>query len=301
MPAGIFLTMQGSSLLLRCLTLVSMACLTIGASPIAAQATGGKPPAHLLAEPSGETWLLDDSVTWTEPTTDLDLKNSQSDDPYGDHWFVGPDDDDGEAAIGAGTSSRFADIDSADVRADRRGVGTVHPAVAVYGPFRLIDPATVEMVGTVDTLSPRAFATLLAAHPGVRRLVMVECPGSVDETANHALARAVRRAGLSTHVPRGGSVRSGAVDLFLAGVERTADASAQFGVHSWRDEDGYEARDFPADDPVHAEYVGYYREMGLDPRTALAFYALTNSVGFDDVRMLSAAEMARLGLVRIAG
>ncbi len=174
-------------------------------------------------------------------------------------------------------------------------------ALARYGPFHLVSADTVEMIGTVDGGTPRQFAALLAAHPGVRRLVMVDCPGSVDEAANHVLARAVRRAGLETMVPDGGSVRSGAVDLFLAGVRRRAAPSAEFGVHSWRDEDGYEARDFPADDPVHAEYLGYYREMGMDDAAARRFYALTNSVGFDDVRYLGARDMARLGLAEIAG
>lgn len=207
--------------------------------------------------------------------------------------------DDGVAAFGTGTSSRYADITLNDEQ-----VADVAPSrapIATYGPFHLISADTVEMIGTVDSRSPAQFAALLAAHPQVRRLVMVECPGSVDEAANHILARAVRRAGLSTHVPSGGSVRSGAVDLFLAGVERTAGRTAEFGVHSWQDEDGLQARDFPADDPVHAEYLSYYREMGMDARAARAFYALTNSADFNDVRMLSATDMAMLGLARVSG
>ena len=174
------------------------------------------------------------------------------------------------------------------------------PIVSI-GPFHLISADTVEMIGTVDSDTPAAFARLLADHPGVRRLVMVECPGSIDEDANHRLARAVRRAGIATHVPAGGSVRSGAVELWLAGATRTAERSAEFGVHSWRDEDGRDARDYAASDPVHSEYLAFYREMGLNERTAREFYALTNSVGFDEVRMLSSADIARLGLITVAG
>lgn len=173
--------------------------------------------------------------------------------------------------------------------------------LARVGPFHLVSADTVEMIGTVDSNTPAEFARLLAAHPGIRRLVMVECPGSVDEDANHRLARAVRRAGIATHVPAGGSIRSGAVELWLAGTQRTAAADAEFGVHSWRDEDGREARDFAANDPVHAEYLGFYREMGLNADVAARFYALTNSVGFDDVRYLSAQDMARMGLISAAG
>ena len=201
-----------------------------------------------------------------------------------------------EQAVQVGRRRRLAEV---ALVAD--AITPSRAALASYGPFHLVSADTVEMIGTVDSATPRQFAALLAAHPAVRRLVMVDCPGSVDEAANHVLARAVRRAGLETMVPDGGSVRSGAVDLFLAGVRRRAALSAEFGVHSWRDEDGYEARDFPADDPVHAEYLGYYREMGMDDAAARRFYALTNSVGFDDVRYLGARDMARLGLAEITG
>src|SRR3546814_9429689 len=105
---------------------------------------------------------------------------------------------------------------------------------------------------------------MLAAFPGLTRIEMIDCPGSLDEEANLALARAIRRAGLETVVPSGGSVRSGAVELWLAGTRRSAAPDAEFGVHSWMDEYGRQAGDYPADDPVHAEYLGLYREMGMD-------------------------------------
>lgn len=205
-------------------------------------------------------------------------------------------DDEGETLADSG-KARFAEVEFADDAA----IAPSRAPLARSGPFYLVAPDTIEMIGTVDSATPRQFAALLAAHPGVRRLVMVECPGSVDEDANHILARAVRRAGLETVVPAGGSVRSGAVDLFLAGVRRQAAPSAEFGVHSWRDEDGYEAGDFAAGDPVHTEYLSYYREMGMDDAAARQFYALTNSVGFDDVRYLGARDMARMGLAEVAG
>jgi hypothetical protein len=122
---------------------------------------------------------------------------------------------------------------------------------------------------------------------------MVDCPGSLDEEANLILARAIRRAGMETVVPRGGSIRSGAVELWLAGTRRSAAPDAEFGVHSWADEYGREANDYPANDPVHAEYLGYYREMGMDGAKAREFYALTNSTPFDDVRYLTRDDMAR--------
>jgi hypothetical protein len=162
-----------------------------------------------------------------------------------------------------------------------------------FGPFSVVGGTTARMAGDVTSATPRQFAAMLAAHPGIKRLELVDCPGSLDEDANLALARAVRRAGIATHVPAGGSVRSGAVELFLAGATRSAHPSAEFGVHSWRDQDGREAGDFPADHPVHAEYLNFYREMGMDDARARAFYAMTNATGFDAVRYLTRADMTQ--------
>lgn len=166
-----------------------------------------------------------------------------------------------------------------------------------YGPFQVIAPDVVVMTGTVDSYTPAVFRQMLGQHPAIKRIEMRDCDGSVDEEANLALARMIRRAGISTHVPANGSVRSGAVELFLAGIQRTAHPEAEFIVHSWMDEDGREANDYPASDPVHAEYIDYYREMGVPTPTAKAFYALTNSVPFSEQLRLSRSDMARFQLV----
>ena len=96
-----------------------------------------------------------------------------------------------------------------------------------------------------------------------------------------------------TYVPDGGSVRSGGVELFLAGAQRRAAPTAEFAVHSWRDEDGMEADDFAADDPVHQDYIGFYREMGLSDAEARRFYAMTNSAPHDDALYLNRRDLAR--------
>lgn len=167
------------------------------------------------------------------------------------------------------------------------------PALAAYGPFRVVDATTVEVDGVIDFDSPRQFSALLARYPGVHVLRLVDCPGTEDDDANLALARMVRARGMDTHVPSGGSVRSGGVELFLAGIRRTAENGAEFGVHSWQDEDGLEAADAPADDPIHQAYLGYYREVGLSAETAREFYAFTNQTRFDDIRWMTPAELAR--------
>ena len=160
-----------------------------------------------------------------------------------------------------------------------------------YGPFRVVDGRTVALLGETDSRSPAHFARLLRDYPGLARLEMVECPGTLDDRANLELGRMIRRAGLATVVPANGSVRSGAVELFLAGVERRIDNGAEFAVHSWRDEYGREASDFSIEAPQNRTYLDYYREMGMDERQARAFYAMTNSVPHHRARWLRAGEM----------
>ncbi|KQZ73633.1 alpha/beta hydrolase [Sphingopyxis sp. Root214] len=209
-------------------------------------------------------------------------------------------DDDGaeyidEDAALLGDEALTEDADFAATRryAPAATLATLGHAKASFGPFSVIDSATVRMAGDVTSATPRQFAAMLAAFPGLKRLEMTDCPGSLDEEANLILARAIRRAGMETVVPAGGSIRSGAVELWLAGVTRRAAPDAEFGVHSWADEYGREANDYPANDPVHAEYLGYYREMGLNDAKAREFYALTNSTPFDNVRYLTRDDMAR--------
>ena len=214
---------------------------------------------------------------------------SSGDDDAADGDFI----DEGAALLDDDALAVDADMGATRRYAPSGSLATLGRAKAQFGPFAIIDATTVRMAGDVDGSTPRQFAAMLAAHPTLKRLEMVDCPGSLDEAANLILARAIRRAGMETVVPSGGSVRSGAVELWMAGTKRSAAADAEFGVHSWADEYGREARDYPANDPVHAEYLGYYREMGLDDGKARAFYAMTNATPFDDVTYLTRDDMAR--------
>jgi len=162
-----------------------------------------------------------------------------------------------------------------------------------YGPFRLVDEHTAALVGSTDERSPAAFRALLRDHPGIATLEFVECPGTYNDQANLALGRMIRAAGLASSVPAGGSVRSGAVELFLAGTTRQIADGAEFAVHAWLDELGYEANDYPADAPENRKYIDYYREMGMTWAQAQAFYAMTNATPHRQPRWLSGAEMRR--------
>ena len=160
-----------------------------------------------------------------------------------------------------------------------------------FGVFRVLDESTALLDGITDHRSPADFATMVEAHPGLKTLRFGEAPGTRHDIANMKLGRMIRAAGLFTHVPRGGSVRSGAVELFFAGSERQVDDGAEFAVHSWRDPFGRQAGDVRVNHRAHRDYVDYYIEMGLEPARARAFYDLTNSAAFEDALWLDAADM----------
>lgn len=170
---------------------------------------------------------------------------------------------------------------------------TLPQGIARFGPFRVLDGKTAAMIDVTDEKSPAQFAAMLAAYPGIATLEMLECPGTFDDGANLKLGRMIRARGLATWVPPGGSVRSGAVELFLAGAKRIADPGAEFAVHAWEDEDGRQPGDFAADAPVNRAYLDYYREMGMSAIEAKAFYDMTNAVPNKDARWLNASEMGQ--------
>lgn len=165
--------------------------------------------------------------------------------------------------------------------------------LARFGPFRVLGDDRAAIVDVTDSASPAQFAAMLRVYPGIRTLEMVDCPGTEDDRANLKLGRMLRAKGIATHVPDGGSVRSGGVELFLAGLRHTADAGAEFAVHSWADEDGKQPQDYAADAPENRAYLDYYREMGMSAEQAGRFYAMTNSVPFSQAKWLTAADMGK--------
>ncbi|MCJ2186524.1 alpha/beta hydrolase [Novosphingobium beihaiensis] len=166
------------------------------------------------------------------------------------------------------------------------------PAGAVhYGPFRVLDEGRAALVDVTGPRSPGQFAAMLRDHPGIAEIEMVECPGTEDDLANLRLGRMIRERGIATYVPNGGSVRSGGVELFLAGARRYADPGAEFAVHSWKDDAGLEPDDYSANAPENRRYLDYYAQMGMSPIEAEAFYAMTNSVPFESAKWFGTGTM----------
>lgn len=164
-------------------------------------------------------------------------------------------------------------------------------ALAAFGPFRVIDEHTIALVGITDASSPSWFDAALRAFPGIETLEFVEAPGTHDDRANLLLGRTIRALGIATRAGEGGSVRSGAVELFLAGATREIAPGSEFAVHGWLDDWGRGAEEYPPGAREHRRYLDYYVEMGMDDGQARRFYAMTNSVPFEDALWLTGSEM----------
>ena len=175
----------------------------------------------------------------------------------------------------------------------------VHPpapipqGIARFGPFRVIDESHAVLVDATDARSPAQFEAMLAAYPGITELALVDVPGTEDDKANMRLGRIIHQRGITTRVPEGGSVRSGGVELFLAGAHRVAEPGSEFAVHAWEDDEGRQPGDYAADAPENRAYIDYYIEMGMTEDQAKAFYAMTNSVRFEDAKYLTDQDMAK--------
>jgi hypothetical protein len=161
-----------------------------------------------------------------------------------------------------------------------------------FGPFIIISANEAQLNGATDEATPNQFRQMIKAYPTIKQISMIDCPGTENDDANFEVARMIRKAGINTHVPANGSIRSGGVELFLAGLKRTYEKGAEFGVHSWVDEDGLQADDVPADDPINRAYISYYQEVGLEPQTARAFYEFTNRTAFDSIHFMTEQELA---------
>ena len=171
------------------------------------------------------------------------------------------------------------------------------PPLERAGQFVLMTQQAVAFSGEVDSYSPENFARMLEHNPGITTLELHDVAGTIDDIANFRLARMIRYAGLTIYVPSDASIRSGGIELFAAGARRIVEPGAEFLVHSWQDDAGYEAGDYPLSDPIHQEYLRFYREMGLAADDATGFYLLTNSAPFDDALQLSLNDLERFGLI----
>ncbi len=167
-----------------------------------------------------------------------------------------------------------------------------------YGIFSSFDTTTALMDGVIGSNTPQHWDNFIQAFPSTTMLIMKQCPGSDDDTANLEVARSVRKKGLHIHLPADAEIASGAVDFFLAGTKRTRDAGSKVGVHSWSDGGNKEATDFPVGHANHQPYIQYYEEMGFSQAEAEAFYYFTiNAAPAEGIHWMSDTEISEYKLL----
>lgn len=167
-----------------------------------------------------------------------------------------------------------------------------------FGIYSNIDNNTVQINGVIGSSTPDDWVRYIAAYPNTNKAIMKDCPGSDDDQANLAAARAMRKQDISIHLPSDAVIASGATDMFFSGTTRTRDAGSKIGVHSWSDGDN-DATAFPVGHANHLPYINYYVEMGLSQSDAEAFYYFTiNSAPAADIHWMTDSEIAQYKLLQ---
>ncbi|MHA7856564.1 MAG: alpha/beta hydrolase [Henriciella sp.] len=161
---------------------------------------------------------------------------------------------------------------------------------------RSADTTRASLYGTVHRQSFDVVIDFLDQNSDITTLVFVDMAGSADDDTNLRIAREIRRRKLNTTTLASTKIESGAVDLFLAGVERTAACGAEFGVHSWYDSAGYGPRDIVRDSshPDHAMFISYYEEMGIDE--ALYWFTV-DAAPPEDILVMSWLDLNKYNVV----
>lgn len=181
-------------------------------------------------------------------------------------------------------------------------MGCAHdPAPPLSEGYDRYDPLFVEragdqawLYGSIKTNSIEVVEDYLGVHPKTKTIVFYDMPGSSDDQTALKIAYLIREKGLRTHMPSTAKIESGAVMVFAAGVQRTAECGAAAGVHSWWDTAGYSAQDVPPEHPGHAHFVEYYDRMGLPDSY---YWFAMNAAPPDGMHTLSADELTTYGLV----
>ncbi len=168
-------------------------------------------------------------------------------------------------------------------------IGTQKPSglrFSVKGDTAVVD-------GGTDSRSLTEMKTFLNDNPGVRHLVLRNMPGTSDAMTNLKIARLIRERGLTTHLQKRSRIASGAVDLFISGVERTMECGAKIGVHSWSVDGRIGPKRMGADynQPVHEDFLS---DMGIDP----AFYVFTREAAEPEtIYIMKYPEIVEYGLL----
>lgn len=170
----------------------------------------------------------------------------------------------------------------------------------LFGIFKVLnDETTIEMDGVIGSSSLKDFNNLEAAFPKVNKIKIVNCDGSKDDNVNLQLSAKVHKKGMNTYLMDDGTIASGGVDFFLAGVKRTKGTNTKIGVHSWADNTGKEATDFPVGHAYHLPYIQYYVSVGFTQQQAEDFYYFTINVApSEKIHWMTEEEIIKYGVIK---
>jgi len=123
-----------------------------------------------------------------------------------------------------------------------------------------IKGSEIYMNGLINSQTYNQFVKIIEKNPQIKTIVEINMEGSIDDDTMIKLAYYVRKKRLNTKLLSFSDINSGAVDLFLAWVERTMEQWAHIWVHSWSD-NFKEAKDFPKSAKEHEQNRKYIEDM----------------------------------------
>lgn len=114
-----------------------------------------------------------------------------------------------------------------EARGDNDGF-IVREAPVAQANMTEIIPAgdTMFISGTINEDTATAFAAVKEGNPELKQVVFLDVDGPIGGPGGIALGRAVRAAGMRTHLRNDSRVSGGAVDAFLGGTQRTLEDGA---------------------------------------------------------------------------
>ncbi len=169
-------------------------------------------------------------------------------------------------------------------------------ATRSIAPFTIVNDTTIALNDDINSNSLNAFNEVQKQNPKTTLLVFKEAPGSEDDEVNVQVGRRLHEIALNTHVEDNGFIASGAVDLFLAGANRSLGEDTQVGVHSWAD-GNREATDYPRNTEEHQLFIKYYTDIGLSQQLAEDFYFFTiDAASASEIHWMTQAEIARYSI-----
>ena len=159
------------------------------------------------------------------------------------------------------------------------------------GPFYISNDTTAIMNGDMGSKIDNHFEKLISKFPSIRLIIVEDCPGSRNDEVMFEAAKSMRSHSINTHLPSNGNIQSGAVDFYLAGINRTNSTGSKIGIHAWSD-GNTSATDYPSNHSEHQLYINYYKDIGFSQQEAEDLYFfIINAASPEDIYWMTDQEI----------